>query len=98
MSNKAVIINKNYRVVPCDERNVTLQKYYPSKELKQKDGSKKVIDAYWKNYSFHANISQAINKVLAMETNTALEDGLQAVLDKINELQKNIKDLKVVEI
>lgn len=93
MSNKAITINENYRICPYDDKNVVLQKYYPSKEIEQKDGSKKIIDAYWKNFTFHANIKQAITKVLDMETNIALEDGLQDVLDKMNELQESINSL-----
>lgn len=97
MSNKAITINENYRICHYDDKNVVLQKYYPSKEIEQKDGSKKIIDAYWKNFTFHANIKQAITKVLDIETNIALEDGLQAVLDKMNDIQENIENIKVVE-
>ena len=70
----------------------------PSKEIPQKDGSKKIIDSCWKNYSYHANVKQAISSIAAEEVNLVVEDGIKAIVDKISELEECIKNVKVVEL
>lgn len=96
MSKKGIMICPGFRAVTLDKLNVLVQKYVPSKEVTKKDGSKKVVDSTWVNYSYHSNIKQAIKKVVDEQINLTVEDGANAVIDKINELEECIKNIKVV--
>ena len=97
MSKKGIMICNGFRVTKLDKLNVVVQKYVPSREVTQKDGTKKVIDSSWSNYSFHPTIQQAIKKIANEQINLVVEDGANAVIDKINELEEWIKNIKVVD-
>lgn len=94
---KGIMITSNYRIVALDKLNVMVQKYSPSKEVVDKEGNKRVVDAKWDNYSYHPNIKQAIKSIADKESNIVVEAGANAVIDKINELEECINNLKVVE-
>ena len=94
---KGIMITSNYRIVALDKLNVMVQKYSPSKEVVDKEGNKRVVDAKWDNYSYHTNIQQAIKSISDKELNIVVEAGANAVIDKINELEECINNLKVVE-
>lgn len=94
---KGIMITSNYRIVALDKLNVVVQKYSQSKEVVDKEGNKRVVDAKWDNYSYHSNIKQAIKSIVDKELNIVVEAGANAVIDKINELEECINNLKVVE-
>lgn len=94
---KGIMITSNYRIVALDKLNVMVQKYSPSKEVVDKEGNKRVVDAKWDNYSYHPSIKQAIKSITDKELNIAVEAGANAVIGKINELEECINDIKVVE-
>ncbi len=76
---KGIMITSNYRIVALDKLNVMVQKYSPSKEVVDKEGNKRVVDAKWDNYSYHPNIKQAIKSISDKELNIVVEAGANAV-------------------
>ena len=98
MKEKGIKIGGDYRITTLDKLNVVVQKYSPSKEIVLKDGSKKLVDASWNTYSYHANVKQAITSIAREQINLTVEAGAKAVIDKINELEECIKNIKVVDI
>ena len=72
---KGIMITSNYRIVALDKLNVMVQKYSPSKEVVDKEGNKRVVDAKWDNYSYHPNIKQAIKSIADKESNIVVEAG-----------------------
>lgn len=94
---KGIMITNNYRIVALDKLNVMVQKYIPSKEISDKEGNKKIVEAKWENYSYHPSIKQAIKSIAGKELNISVEAGANAVIGKINELEECINNIKVVE-
>lgn len=90
---KGIMITSNYRIVALDKLNVMVQKYIPSKEISDKEGNKKIVEAKWDNYSYHPNIKQAIKSIANKELNIVAEAGANAIINKINELEEAINNI-----
>ena len=88
---------ENYRIETLDELNVVVKKFSPSKEtINPRTREKVVSKERWDTISYHANVNQAIKSIANKEINVVVDDGIQAVIDKVNELESIIDKIEII--
>lgn len=81
-------INNKYRIETLDLLNVVVKERYTPKPKEDEDG--KIVEVFedqWKTISYHANLGQAFRSIVDKEINITVSNGLEAVVEKIEELK-----------
>lgn len=78
-------VGDKYRI-KSDEVCVTVEQRYISQK------GQNMGEEMWKPVSYHPNIKQALTSLLHREINLTNTPNVRAVLDKINEVEKWIKE------
>lgn len=89
---KGIPINEKYRIETYDVKNVMVKEKYLTKATKDNPS-----EEAWRIISYHANIEQAFKSIVDKEINMTINEGLEAVVKKIEEL-KNIKNMAEKEL
>ena len=81
-----------YCITNCDELNVTVSEKF-EKKIKNEDGQfVGTGEFYYKPISYHPNLEKAYNWIIDKEINCVNLNDLEAVVNKLNELKKFIKN------
>lgn len=95
--NLGIKFGENYRIETLDELNVVVKKFEPSKEVTNPKTKEKTIrEERWVNISYHANLKQAIKSISDREINLIVNGGVQAVINKVNELESIIDKIEII--
>jgi len=88
-------LNDKYRIETSDPLNVVVKERYTPKP-KEEDGKiVEVFEAQWKTIIYHPNLELAFKSIVDREINITASSGLEAVVEKIEELKsfKKVFDL-----
>lgn len=84
-------VEDRYKIETYDALNVVVKEQYtPKQAIKDDEGN--IIqtvekEVQWRAISYHANLEQAFRSIVDKEINMTVSDGLEAVIDKIDELK-----------
>ena len=84
---KGIQVNDKYKIEALDQLNVVVKEKYYTKGTEDKSS-----EEAWRTISYHANLEQAFRSIVNKEINMTVNDGLEAVVKKIEEL-KSFKEV-----